>query len=122
MVPEDIAPLLPRLWLLDVFRNPLRFRYRLVGTDLIRSMQREVTGMWLDEAQPGSVSNVNLRDRYRFVAELGRPTWRRGPTLWNRDPNHRIVENCVAPLATDGETVDKIIAVTVLFDANGREL
>ena len=122
MVPEDIAPLLPRLWMLDVVRNPLRFRYRLVGTDLTRSMRREVTGRWLDEAQPGSVSNINLRDRYRFVAEVGRPTWRRGPTLWNREPNHRMVENCVVPLATDGETVDKIIAFTVLFDANGHEL
>jgi hypothetical protein len=30
--PEDLVPMLPRLWMLDVHRNPLRFRYRLVGT------------------------------------------------------------------------------------------
>lgn len=122
IAPEDIVPLLSRLWMLDVFRNPLRFRYRLVGTDITRSVQRELTGMWLDEVQPQSLTNVNLRDRYRFILETGRPTWRRGNTLWDRDPHHRMVENCLAPLASDGETVDKIIAVSVIFDATGHEL
>jgi hypothetical protein len=122
IVPEDIAPLLSRLWILDVFRDPLRFRYRLVGTEIVRSVQRELTGQWLDEAQPVSVQNRDLRDRYRFILETGQATWRRGPTLWDRDPNHRIVENCLAPLAADGVTVDKIIAVSMLFDASGREL
>lgn len=122
IAPEDMVPWLPRLWIVDVFRNPLRFRYRLVGTHITRSVQREMTGLWLDEAQPQSVDNVNLRDRYRFILEAGRATWRRGFTLWDRDPNHRLVENCLAPLAADGKTVDKIIAVSVLFDSNGREL
>jgi len=122
IAPEDLVPLLPRLWMLDVFREPLRFRYRLVGTEIVRSVQRELTGQWLDEAQPETLSNPTLSNRYRFIVETGRPTWRRGRTLWNRDPTHRIIENCLAPLATDGETVDKILAVTVLFDANGREL
>jgi hypothetical protein len=122
IAPEDIVTLLPRLWMLDVFRDPLRFRYRLVGTEIVRSVQRELTGQWLDEAQPESVSNPTLSNRYRFIVEAGRPTWRHGPTLWNRDPHHRSIENCLAPLATDGETVDKILAVTVLFDANSREL
>jgi PAS domain len=119
--PEDLVPILSRLWLLDVFRDPLRFRYRLVGTDITRSVQREMTGLWLDEVQPGSVLNVNMRDRYRYIVETARPTWRRGPTCWQRDPTHRIVENCVLPLATDGEAVDKIVAVSVMFDAGGRE-
>jgi hypothetical protein len=122
IAPEEIVPVLSRLWMLDVFRNPLRFRYRLVGTDITRSLQREMTGLWLDEAQPESVRNVDLRDRYRFIAETGRPTWRRGRTLWNRDPTHRMVENCLLPLAGDGMIVDKIIAVSVMFDAGGCEL
>ena len=121
IMPEDIVPLLSRLWMLDVFRDPLRFRYRLVGTDITRSVQRELTGTWLDEAQPESVRNPNLRDRYRFILETRQATWRRGRTLWDRDPTHKVVENCLAPLATDGVTVDKIIAVSVIFDSTGRE-
>jgi hypothetical protein len=122
VAPEAIVPLLSRLWILDVSRNPLRFRYRLVGTDITRSVQRELTGMWLDEAQPEVFSNVNLRDRYRFMFATGQATWRRGPTIWNRDPTHHVVENCLAPLASDGATIDKIIAVSVQFDSRGREL
>jgi hypothetical protein len=123
IAPEDIVPLLSRLWIVDVFRgDPLRFRYRLVGTDITRSLRRELTGRWLDEVQPESVRNGMLRDRYRYILDTGRATWRRGQTMWDRDPTHRLVENCLAPLASDGRTVDKIIAVSVLFDANGREL
>lgn len=122
IAPEEIVPLLSRLWMLDVFRDPLRFRYRLVGTAITRSARRELTGMWLHEAQPELFENANLRDRYRFMFATGQATWRRGPTIWTRDPTHRIVENCLAPLATDGTTIDKIIAVSVQFDANGREL
>ena len=122
IAPEEIVPLLSRLWILDVFGEPLRFRYRLVGTDITRSLQRELTGQWLDEVQPEIFSHPNLRDRYRFILQTKQPTWRRGPTLWHRDPTHRLVENCLAPLATDGETVDKIIAFSVQFDSSGREL
>jgi len=120
--PEDIVPLLSRLWMADVHRDPLRFRYRLVGTDIVRSVKRELTGGWLDEVQPEAAANPMLRDRLRFIVATGRPTWRRGPTFWERDPAHRSVENCLVPLAANGETVDKILAVSVQFDTNGRQL
>jgi hypothetical protein len=120
--PEDIAPLLPRLWMLDVHRNPLRFRYRLVGTHIVQSVGREITGEWLDEVQPATVNIPVLRDRYRFVAETGCPTWRRGPIYWDRDLTQRTTENCLVPLAADGVTADKIFGVSVVFDADGREL
>jgi hypothetical protein len=63
-----------------------------------------------------------VRDRYCFVAKTGRPTWRRGPSLWDRDPQHRIIENCVAPLAANGKIVDVIIGFSVLFDSSGKEI
>ena len=120
--PEQMVPMLSRMWMLDVHRDPLRFRYRLCGTALVRSLNREVTGQWLDEVQPETVCNPMVRDRYRFVAETGRPTWRRGPSLWDRDPLHRIIENCVAPLAANGKSVNVIIGFSVLFDSSGNEI
>jgi hypothetical protein len=33
-----MVPLLSRLWMMDVHRDPLRFRYRLCGTTLVRSL------------------------------------------------------------------------------------
>jgi hypothetical protein len=120
--PEDLVTLLSRLWMVDVSRDPLRFRYRLVGTELVRAVHRELTGGWLDEVQPEVVANPMAYDRYRFVAEVGRPTWRHGPIYWRRDEAQRSIENCLVPLAADGMMVDKIFAVSVVFDSAGREI
>src|SRR5216683_898009 len=105
IVAEDIAPLWSRLWMLDVFRHPLRYRYRLCGTEMVRSLGREVTGAWVDEVHPELIANPQSRERLRFMAETGCATWRRGPPLWTRDPKHRVIEACFVPLAADGYTV-----------------
>ena len=120
IVAEDIAALWSRLWMLDVYRHPLRYRYRLCGTEMVRSLGREVTGAWLDEIHPQLIANPQSRERLRFMAETGTATWRRGPPLWTRDPKHRVIETCIVPLACDGRAVDKMLAVSVLFDSDGR--
>src|SRR6266851_3902162 len=89
VVAEDIAPLWSRAWMLDVFRHPLRYRYRLCGTEMVRSLGREVTGAWVDEVHPQLIANPQSRERLRFMAETGCSTWRRGVPLWTRDPKHR---------------------------------
>src|ERR1051326_8685450 len=76
LVPEDIAPLWSRAWMLDVFRAPLRYRYRLCGTEMVRSLGREVTGQWVDEVHPELIANPQSRERLRFMAETGCATWR----------------------------------------------
>src|SRR5260370_32121307 len=48
IAPEEMVPLLSRMSILDVHRDPLRFRFRLYGTALGSSMQRDLTGQWLD--------------------------------------------------------------------------
>jgi hypothetical protein len=120
--PEEIPGFLSRLWMLDVCREPLRYRYRLCGTELVRSLGREVTGMWLDEAHPQLLENPDSRGRFRFVVETGRATWRWGAPLWSRHPDHRSIETCIVPLASDGENVDKILGFCLLFDSRGRPI
>lgn len=122
LVPEDIAPLWSRASMLEVFRNPLRFRYRLCGTEMVRLLGREVTGEWLDEAHPALIANPLSRGQLHFVVETGCPTWRRGPPLWTHDPKSRVVETCIVPLAGDGRSVDQMLAVSVLFDGVGRPI
>ena len=120
VVPEEMAPWLSRLWMLDVYRNPLRFRCRVAGSEMVRSLGVEVTGRWLDEVHPASATHPSSRDRFRIVADLGRPTWRRGAPRWTRQPDFCFVESLMAPLAADGRTIDKIIAVSITFNARGR--
>ena len=120
--PEEIPGFLSRMFLLDVFRDPLRYRYRLCGTELVRSFGRELTGIWLDEAHPQMVENPDSRERFRYMVEAGRPTWRKGAPLWTRHPDHRSLETCIVPLAADGAAVDKLLGFCVMFDSQGRAI
>ena len=43
-------PLLPHLVLTDVIHDPLRLRYRLIGTFVTALAGRDATGRWLDES------------------------------------------------------------------------
>ena len=122
IVAEEIVQLWSRVWMLDVCRAPLRYRYRLCGTEMVRSLGHEVTGHWLDEAHPQLVANAQSRNRFRFIVEQAQATWRRGPPLWNRDPEHRTIETCIAPLAANGHVVDKILGISVMFDSQGRPI
>jgi hypothetical protein len=117
--PVDIPDLLSCLWLLDVQREPFRLRYRLVGTTIVEAIGREVTGQWLDEAHPNIEDRAAFLARYSGVVENGHPSWRKGhPRLWaHRD--FGIAENLLLPFARDGQTVDMLCALTVLYRRDG---
>jgi hypothetical protein len=121
--PVDIPIVMPRVWLLDVVRDAgqLRFRYRLVGTKEVETLQREVTGQWFDDVHPRLKENPAHLERYRFMVESGQPTYRKGGVNFAHKREHEHVENCIVPLARDGKTVDMIAACSVLYRSDGRE-
>ena len=49
------------------------------------------------------------------VVETKRPNWRRGKSLIRFEKEHAELERLYLPLASDGETVDMILAITVFF-------
>src|SRR5271156_5540211 len=53
--PIDLKPHLPNLLLVDVTRDPMRFRYRLFGTGLVALYNREMTGKYVDEIKSDSL-------------------------------------------------------------------
>ena len=120
--PGDMVAFLPQAWLLDVARDPLRFRYRLIGTAEVRVLGADLTGRWLDEVHSETWNSPAVRDRLRFIAETGKPTWGRSPVLWGPERRHQIIENCLLPLAADGTTVDMILACSVLCNPDGSPL
>lgn len=120
--PLEITAYLPRILLIDVHRNPLRFCYRLVGTDVIWSRRSDPTGQWLHEVHPENNLKPFVDARYRYMADTGSETWRRGGSIWDREPRHLIVENCLMPLAKDARTVDMIFGISVVFDSAGKEM
>jgi PAS domain len=120
VAPEQMIAWLSRLWLLDVYRAPLRYRLRVCGSAMVRSLGQEVTGRWLDEVHPQSAADPGSGDRLRIAVERGRPTWRRGVPRWPRAPEVKAAESLMVPLAADGCTVDKLMGVSIAFDAKGR--
>ncbi len=117
----DLPQLLPNLWLLDVERQPLRFRYRLVGTKLGQFFGYAITGRYLGEATQPHFTQQHLQ-HYATVVEQRIHHYRRGPPAFAADRAHLVVERILVPLAADGTSVDMILALTVLLDGRSREI
>lgn len=47
MRPEEIAPLLPYVYIVDIIDRPRRFRFRLVGTRVVEGYGEDVAGRQL---------------------------------------------------------------------------
>jgi hypothetical protein len=113
--PLDVPSLLPWLWLLDVQRSPLRFRYRLVGTVHVDVEGRNRTGQWLDEAHP-SFPDSNAHEQYVAAVTRHEIAFYRGPPTYVVRKDYLSLERLVLPLAANGSDVDMLLAITV-FDA-----
>ena len=107
--PTAIPKLLTGVLLVDVLRNPLDFRYRLVGSDIDSISHRNFRGVSFSEILHMRRGN-RLWAQYEEVAETGRPLWSEVPYV-GADPFIRRMLHCLMPLAADGVTVDMIFAV-----------
>ena len=124
--PLTMPGLISRLWLLDVVYPPEpscppRFRYRLVGTTEVETLQREVTGQWFDEVHAGSGGKPAVVDRLIHVVNRRMPTYRKGSVRLTHHKDHQCVENCMVPLASDGRRVDMVAVLSQLYWRDGRE-
>jgi hypothetical protein len=115
--PTALSPsVLPFLWLADVQRSPLRFRYRLLGTEHVRVLGRDYTGQWIDEAHPAFLRSTAY---HQFVAAAERAAvgYRSGDTLIILPKDYRSMERLLLPLARDGRRVDMLLAISVYHRA-----
>jgi hypothetical protein len=120
---SDVTALLPWLWLFEVHRPALRFRYRRLGSGhafryrfLGRAhadaMGRENAGLWVDEVRP----NLRTEPAYdQFVAAVERRTvgYYKGRPTYPVGDGYVGIERLVLPLARDGRTVDMLLGITV---------
>jgi PAS domain len=79
--PGAIADLLPWVWMVDVRHDPLRFKYRLIGTEQVAAMEADFTGRWMDEAHPKFLRSAAYRE-FVAAAEEGAVGYRSGPPLF----------------------------------------
>lgn len=106
--PLDLPYIIGNLILVDVEREPyLRFRYRLTGSHLSAQMRLNLTGT-LVEDHPDPTFRALANAVYTQVATTGRPlAYRRDQIV---DKRVRRYDVLILPLASDGHTVDKVLA------------
>ena len=110
--PFEIPACMPHLALVDVERNPYRFRYRVMGTSITFNIEQEGTGKYLDELIPGVETQFPHLDRIQVV-ETGLPVYRIGEGSVSFRSDFADLERVHLPLATDGETVDMILSMYI---------
>lgn len=98
--PAEIPDLLPIIHLIDVRWDPLTFRHRLVGTEIVEWLERDVTGKDVTSELYGTATAVVLTTLERIAREV-RPFRRRARLDWHRR-NWLTMETVELPLVDDG--------------------
>ncbi len=105
--PTEIPKLLPHVQLIEVAEGGARFRYRLVGTELVAAFGKEYTGKYLDELYTG--------DRLTYANHVYGTvcTQQRAVFLRNRYSSTRdvfmVANRLYMPLSDDGRSVNVIL-------------
>lgn len=115
--PSDLSEVLRWLWLVDVQREPLRFRYRLVGTGHREVIGTDLTGKWIDEAFAHFPRMQGYAD-FLAVSDGGVRYCRGAPEL-PVDKKYVSMERLLLPLARDGVSVDILLGLTLYTRADG---
>lgn len=109
--PEDIKDILPYVLLVDVIAEPLDFRFRVAGTDVVQRFGEEITAKRLGE--------IDLDGKFASIfAEYRQTVDRRKPALFSesflRDDKRFVsYSRLLCPLSKDGERVDMLFGVQV---------
>ena len=117
--PAEIPSLLPDVFIMEI-HDPLRFRFRLVGTMICQRWNQNHTGKWLDElnfdVDPGTVL-----EQYATVALTGVP---RSDLKEFVDHNSRYLHyrRLLLPLSEDGVSPNMLLGGQKAIGIDGFKL
>ena len=112
--PIDFSYALGDIALVDVFYEPLRFRFRLDGTRHVEHFGLDMTGQML-EAFPESKMRQTIYESYRVVVDTRQP--QRHYRDLTADGRPFRYEALLMPLAADGRKIDMILVAIAFQDA-----
>jgi hypothetical protein len=107
--PMELRHVLPRVGLIDVHHDPLRFRMRLAGTNWREGLGFDPTGLWLDEWPHERQGKLLTRSFGIVVAEKRAMRSRRHTVI---DDVMLHYEAMIIPLASDGHTINMLMTVS----------
>jgi hypothetical protein len=114
--PREIASLLPQVFLADICQ-PLRFRFRLVGSAICDRWHDDFTGKWLDELDfDGELATV--LEQYASVAQTGVP---RADIVEfvNEETRYLHYRRLLLPLSEDYQTPNMLIGMQKALGSDG---
>jgi hypothetical protein len=104
--PLDFPYALGRVSIVEVRRDPLGFRYRLVSTSVTEHLGYEMTGKDVEDVPEPSM-RAFVRDFYRRALAQEAPVHETGTVLIERYSWWH--ETLALPLASDRETIDMLL-------------
>ncbi len=103
---HDIAFILGWINLIDVFYDPLRFRFRLHGSMLVENTGTDMTGKFLEEHPKPQFASFLARS-WKEVVDRGQPTHHLHDQLLEGQVQR--YESLRLPLSSDGAKVDMLL-------------
>lgn len=119
--PVEIGPLLNYVLLLSVERDPLRFRYRLIGSAIADVSRPNVTGRYMDEVYPDIREKESYLD-YVACCEQAAVRYYRGSSMFDPDFNFLSTDRILLPVTEESGSVDYILGGAIHRDASGTEI
>ena len=112
----DLGHLVQHLFLVDVERDPLRFRFRLVGTEVAGHVGKDMTGKYLDELVEYDAQYARVKPDYETTVKLRTATVSPVRFLTKDGKHHINYERLLLPLSDDGRIVNKILGACSPLD------
>ncbi|MCZ4281761.1 PAS domain-containing protein [Kiloniella laminariae] len=104
--PADLRNLLPNILIHEVQLEPLDFRYRLIGSEIVRHLTENPTGRWMS-------SIPHQKKPSRLWSYLEKAVTEKAPVIANppyigRYKAHKSIEDVILPLSIDGVKVNML--------------
>jgi hypothetical protein len=116
--PVDFSYVLGYVTLVEVERDPLRYRFRLDGSILVDLSGTDYTGRYLDDL-PGAEYVAFIKDSYDRVVESGKPHCYRKRGLF--DQQYFSEETLILPLGKAPPKVEMLMVAVIPGDLSQPE-
>jgi len=119
--PSHFKPILPHVLVVGIEYAPFRALYRLVGTEIVRFAKFDFTGHYADALNFQDDAEADWTRFYREVVDARQPGL--GLLYWvTEGALRRWIEFMILPLCSDGETIDRCIAIEDYEHLNVAEI
>ena len=107
----DLRDIAQHLFMVDVEREPIRFYFRLVGTNVVDHVGKDMTGKYLDELVEFDHHYEKIALDYDATARTGEPSLNQ--VRFHSEDGVRWVnyERLLLPLSDDGRLVNKLFGI-----------